>query len=192
MFLRLRSVKHEYTIMKWLAGLPPLFASSSPLTSPHLTLSPVSASSLFHSRLLFCFFTRSWYFAFSLAAAFLLFHPRHSCFFAFLLWSSPELPPSVLLCFNHKVGPTEQNRSSISGGWTFTLYQFNMTRTILMFGWLRWRFKCCLRIAKEFMANILPERKTTCTQAVVIFVNIYGHLSKTSVTDIWPEKKPLW
>ena len=74
MLLRLRSVKHEYTIMKWLAGLPPLFASSSPLTSPHLTLSPVSASSLFHPLLLFhsftlgcffCFFTRSWNFAFS-------------------------------------------------------------------------------------------------------------------------------
>ena len=67
-----RPLMHEYTIMKWLAGLPPLFASSSPLTSPHsftrvcfFTLSPTAAFSLFHSRLLFCFFTRSWNFAFS-------------------------------------------------------------------------------------------------------------------------------
>ena len=88
------------------------------------TLSLSAAFLLFHPQLEFCFFTLA-------TAAFLLFHPRHNCFFAFLLWPAPELPPSVLLCFNHKVGPTEQNRSSISGGWT--LCQFNMTtRTILM------------------------------------------------------------
>ena len=118
---------HHNEVVSWPASTICLFIP------PHLTW-------LFHPCLLFhsfthcCFFTLSLsaaFFAFSPAAGILLFHPRHSCFFAFLLWSSPELPPSVLLCFNHKVGPTEQNRSSISGG--CTLCQFNMTtRTILM------------------------------------------------------------
>ena len=68
MFLLLWSLMHEYTIMKWLAGLPPVFASSSPLTStdsftrvcfftfpPAAAFSPAAAFLLFHQRLFFCF-----------------------------------------------------------------------------------------------------------------------------------------
>ena len=100
MFLLLRSLMHEYTIMKWLAGLPPLFASSSPLTW------------LFHPCLLFQFSTRGCFFTFPSADDFFCFFTR-GCFFAFLLCPPPVLPPSVPLCLHHQVGLTEKSRIPI-------------------------------------------------------------------------------
>ena len=95
MFLLLRSLMHEYTIMKWLAGLPPLFALPYPLTSPDsftrgcfFTFPLVAVFSLFHPWMIFCFFTRRCFFAFFTRGCFLLsccdhrlcFH--HLCFCA--------------------------------------------------------------------------------------------------------------
>ena len=86
MFLLLRSLMHEYTIMKWLAGLPPLFASPSPLTSPDsftrvcfFTFPTVDDFLLFHPWMIFCFFTRGC-FLLSCCDHRLCFH--HLCFCA--------------------------------------------------------------------------------------------------------------